>query len=117
MNTLRWILGTLGFVLGGGILLLSVQASALCKMFGTSGNGPLFLGALTVGWGLLLAAIFLPSSKPLLHLAAVAAVGLVGLCLREIFKNGDAPLWFAVAYFVAWFVFYWLAAWHTSPQP
>ncbi len=35
--------------------------------------------------------------------------------LWQILGEGDAPLWFAVAYLAAWFVYDWLAAWRVAP--
>ncbi len=117
MNTLRWILGTIAVVLGGGFVVLVVLGNSFRKSLGASEHGPLFIGLPVLGVALLLAAILFPSSKPLLHIAAVAALGLVGFCLWQIFTQGEAPLWFAVAYCGTWFVYYWLAAWRVAIQP
>jgi hypothetical protein len=111
MNTLRWILGSIAVVLGGGFVILVLLGNAFRKSFGASEHGPLIIGLPVVGVGLLLAAIFFPASKPLLHVAAVAALGLTGFCVWQITAKGEAPLWFAVAYLAAWFGYYWLAAW------
>lgn len=47
----------------------------------------------------------------------MAAIGLVGLCLWIIFKESDPSMWLAVVYLIAWFAYYWLAAWRVAPQP
>ena len=117
MNTQRWILGTIAVLFGGGFVLLVVLGNAFRKSFGASEHGPLFIGLPVLGLVLLLAAILFPSSKPLLHLAAVAALGLVGFCFWQIVCESNVPLWFAVAYLAAWFVYYWHAAWRVVPQP
>mgnify|MGYP001567574712 CR=1 FL=1 len=117
MNTLRWILGTIAALFGGGFVLLALLGNTFRKSFGASEHGPLFIGLPVLGVALLLAAIFCPSCKPLLHIAAVAALGLVGFCLWQIFAEGATPLWFAVAYLAAWFVYYWLAAWRPVLRP
>lgn len=111
MTALRWILGVFAAVFAGGFVFLVFIANGFRRSFGASENGPLFIALPVLGLALLLAAILFPSSKPLLHCAAVAALGLVGFCLWQIFKEGEAPLWFAVVYLAAWFVYYWLAAW------
>jgi len=116
MNTLRWTLGTIVVLFGGGFVFLVVLGKAFRKSFGASEHGPLFIGLPVLGITLLLTAVLFPSSKPLLHFAAVAALGLVGFCLWQIFSEGGTPLWFVVAYLVAWFVYYWHAAWHVVPQ-
>lgn len=115
MNTLRWILGTIAVVVGGGFVILVVLGNAFRKSFGASEHGPLFIGIPVLGIALLLAAILFPSYKPLLHVAAVAALGLVGFCLWQIFSEGGTPLWFAVAYLALWFIYYGLAVWRVAP--
>lgn len=117
MNTLRWILGTIAVFFGGGFALLVVLGNAFRKSFGASEHGPLFIGLPVLGLALLLAAILFPASKPLLHIAAVAALGLIGFCLWQIFSESAVPLWFAIAYLAAWFIYYWHAAWRITPQP
>lgn len=117
MNALRWSLGIIAVLFGGGFVLLAVAGNAFRKSFGASEHGPLFIGLPVFGLALLLAAILFPSSKPLLHIAAGAAVGLVGFCLWQIFSESAVPLWFAIAYLAAWFVYYWHAAWRVVPQP
>ena len=117
MTALRWILGLIAAFFGGGFVFLVVLSNAFRKSFGASEHGPLFIGLPVVGIGLLLAAILFPASKPLLHIAAVAALSLIGFCLWQIFAHGEIPLWFAVVYLVAWFIYYWLAAWRVAPQP
>ncbi len=117
MNTLRWILGTIAVLFGGGFVILVLLGNAFRKSFGASEHGPLFIGLPVLGLALLLAAILFPANKPLLHIAAVAALGLVGFCLWQVFDAGEAPLWFAIVYLGAWFVYYWLAAWRVVPQP
>jgi hypothetical protein len=116
MNTLRWILGSIAVVIGGGFVFLVLLGNAFRKSFGASEHGPLFIGLPVVGIALLLAAILFPSSKPLLHIAAVAALGLIAFCVWQIFSQGEVPLWFAVAYLAAWLVYYWLAAWRITSQ-
>ncbi|MGC3956686.1 MAG: hypothetical protein QM813_01595 [Verrucomicrobiota bacterium] len=117
MNTLRWILGTIAVLFGGGFVALCLLGNAFRKSFGASEHGPLFVGLPLAALGLLLAAILAPSSKPLLHVAALAAAGLIGFCLWQIFAHGEIPLWFAVTYLGTWFGYYWLAAWRVVPQP
>ncbi|HMP84220.1 MAG TPA: hypothetical protein PKA41_16095 [Verrucomicrobiota bacterium] len=102
MNTLRWILGSIAVVLGGGFVILVLFGNAFRKSFGASEHGPLFIGLPVIGVGLLLAAILFPSSKPLLHVATAATAGLVGFCGWQIFAKDEAPLWFAVEHPAAW---------------
>jgi hypothetical protein len=117
MNALRWILGTIGGVFGVGFVFLAIIGSGFRKSFGASENNPLLVALPVLGIVLLLAAIFFPTSKPLLHTAAAAALGLVGYFVWQIFKEAEAPFWFAIAYLAAWFVYYWLAAWRSvSPS-
>lgn len=117
MNALRWMLGLIAALFAGGYVALVLMANAFRRSVGASANGPLFIVLPVLGIALLLAAILFPSNKPLLHGAALAAVGLAGFCLWQIFRDGAAPLWFAVVYLAAWFVFYWLAAWRVAQQP
>jgi len=117
MNTLRWMLGSIAVVLGAGFVILVLLGNAFRKSFGASEHGPWFIGLPALGIALLLSAILFPSSKPLLHIAALAALGLAGFCLWQIVGEGETPLWFAIAYLVAWFVFYGLAAGRGTTQP
>lgn len=117
MNTLRWILGSIAVLFGGGFVVLVALGNAFRKSFGASEHGPLFTLLPVLGVAVLLATLVFPACKPLLHVAALAALGLIGFCLWQILGEGGAPLWFAVAYFVAWLVYYWLAAWRTAPAP
>jgi len=117
MNALRWILGLIaaGFVVG--FVALTFLGNAFRKSFGASELSPFFIALPVVGMALLLAAIVFQTHKPLLHLAAAAACGLVVFCLWQIFSEGEAPLWYAVAYLAVWFVFYGLAAWRDGTPP
>lgn len=117
MTTLRWILGMIAVLFVGGFVFLVLVANGFRKSFGASEYSPMFIALPVIGMLLLLGGVAFPFSKPLLHTAAVAAVGLVCFCLWQIFREGDAPLWFAIAYLAAWFVYYWHAAWRVVPQP
>lgn len=102
MTALRWILGVIASVFTGGFAFLVIISNGFRKSLGASEHGPLFIGLPVAALALLLAALLYPACKPLLHCAAVAAFGLVGFCLWQIFKEGEAPLWFAVVYLAAW---------------
>lgn len=116
MSLLRWTLGLIGLVFGVGFVTLAVLGSAFRKSFGASGHSALFIGLPTLGVALLLAAILFPTHKPLLHIAALTALGLAALCLWQIVGEGATPLWFAIGYLGVWFVYYWLAAWRGTAQ-
>lgn len=117
MNPLRWILGSIAVALGGGIVFLAIISNAFRKSFGASPNGSLVLVLPLAALGVLLAALLFPACKPLLHVAAVAAVGLVGVCLWQIVAESAMVLWLALVYLAAWFTFYWLAAWRGPAAP
>jgi len=117
MNALRWILGSVAVLVGGGFVALALLGNAFRKSFGASARAPGFVILPVLGLALLLAAIVFPASEPLLHLAAISALGLFSFCIRQIFGEGETPLWFAVAYLAMWFVYYWLAAWSMTLQP
>jgi hypothetical protein len=111
MITLRWILGAVIVLLIGGFLFLFMVASGLRKSFGASENHPLLAILPVVAAGLLLAGLLLPASKPLLHAAAVAAVGLIGFCVWMLIRESATVLWFGLFYLCVWLVYYGLAAW------
>ena len=117
MNALRWILGSIAVALGGGFVFLVIISNAFRKSFGASTKGPLVLVLTLAALGLLLAALLFPACKPLLHLAAVAAVGLVGFCIWQMVAESALVLWLALIYLAAWFAFYWLAAWRVPAAP
>lgn len=116
MTALRWILGVIAAVFAGGFVFLVLVTNGFRRSFGASEHGPLFIGLPVVALALLLAALVVPACKPLLHLAAVAAAGLVAFCVWQIRAEGEG-LWFALVYLAAWFVYYWLAAWRTAGPP
>lgn len=117
MNALRWILGSITLLFGGGFVFLMIVGNAFRKSFGASETSPLVIVLPLIGFALLFGAILFPGSKALLHTAAVAALGLAGFCLWIIFKESAPSMWLAVVYLIAWFAYYWLAAWRVAPQP
>ena len=117
MNVLRWILGSIALALGGGFVFLVIISNAFRRSFGASPNGALLLILPLVALGVLLAALLFPACKPLLHVAAVAAVGLVGFCIWQMVAESATVLWLALLYLAAWFAFYWLAAWRVAAAP
>ena len=117
MNALRWILGSITVLFGSGFVFLMIVGSAFRKSFGASETSPLVVVLPLLGFLLLFGAILFPGSKLILHAAAMAAIGLVGFCLWIIFKESALSMWLAVGYLIAWFAYYWLAAWRVAPQP
>lgn len=116
MNALRWILGSITVLFGGGFVFLMIVGNAFRKSFGASETSPLVVVLPLLGFALLFGAILFPGSQPLLHTAAVTALGLVGFCLWIIFKESDPTMWLAVVYLIVWFIYYSLAAWRGAPQ-
>jgi hypothetical protein len=111
MLALRWILGlTIGF-LGGGYLFLFLVSNGFRSSFGGSKNNPLLAILPLLAAGLLLASVIFPAQKTLLHLAAVAAVGIVGFCVWQMISESAVVVWFGIIYVGVWFIFYWHAAW------
>lgn len=114
MNTLRWILGLIILLLSGGYLALLMFSNELRKSFGASENN-LFLAMLPlVAVGVLFAALVWPASRILLHLGALAATGLIGVCVWQMISESATILCFVILYLVLWLVFYWWAAWGTA---
>ena len=115
MNIFRCILGSIAVVACVGFVALVMLANVARSLLSAPEYGPLFIVLPVVGGGILVAAISFPANKPLLHIAAVAAAGLVGFFVwQTIAEGGGMWLWFA--YLAAWFVYYYLAAWHVEPQ-
>jgi hypothetical protein len=117
MLALRWLLGLIGVGFAGGFLLLAVLGNAFRQTFGASPNGLLFIGAPLLALGLLLAAVLAPHWRPLLHLAAAAALGLAAFCLWQIVAEAAVVLWLGLLYLALWGWFYWNAAWGTAAVP
>jgi len=111
MITLRWILGAVIVLLISGYLFLFMVASGFRKSFGASEIHPLLAILPVAAAGLLLAGLLLPANKPLLHVAAVAAVGLIGFCVWMLIREAATVLWFGIFYLCVWLVYYGLAAW------
>lgn len=60
---------------------------------------------------LLLGALFAPHNRPLLHCAAIAALGLAGYAISRMARQSTALMLFAVVYVGAWMFYYWHSAW------
>ena len=110
MMALRWSLGTIAAVCGAGWVLLALWAEGFRRSFGASGVGTLKLVVPPAVLALVLATVLMPSNRWLLHACAVVfalvAAGLV-FVLRESLFVGIVGL----AFFAAWFVFWWRALW------
>lgn len=117
MNTFRWVLGSITLLFGSGFVLLMIIGNGFRKSFGASENSLLSFLPAALAFILLFASIVCPTHRPLLHTAAIAAVGLVAYCFWLIVKEGDAPVSLALIYFTAWFSYYWLAAWRNPTLP
>jgi hypothetical protein len=111
MIALRWILGAVIVLLIGGFLFLFMVASGFRKSFGGSENNPLLAILPVAAAVLLLAGLLLPANKPLLHAAAVAAVGLIGFCVWMLIREAATVLWFGIFYLCVWLVYYGLTVW------
>jgi hypothetical protein len=116
MTALRWTLGIILTLAGGGFMLLSVIAGNFRKSFGASDVNPLITILPVVGMALLLAALIFPAKRVLVHTAAAAAIGMIVLCVWQLISEAATFLWISLLYLVAWLVFYWHAAWST-PVP
>lgn len=114
MNTLRWILGAVLVLVGGGFVVLSVIGGGFRKSFGASPVGPLVTLLPLLGMALLLAGLVWPSARLLLHAGAGAAVVLTGLCVWQIVAESATILIAAILYLALWLVFYWQAAWRAA---
>jgi hypothetical protein len=111
MNTLRWALGIVLALLGGGYLALLVFSNGFRRSFGASGNSILFVILPLAAMAMLFAPLVLPTNRTLLHLGAIAAVAMIGLCLWQIISDSAIVLWFAILYLVLWLWFYASTAW------
>ena len=93
--------------LGGGFLLLTMVANGFRKSFGSSEMNPLIQILPIAAMVILLAGLMTPSSKLLLHIGAVAAIGLIGFCVWNMVYEAATSLGFAVLYLLVWLYFYW----------
>jgi hypothetical protein len=112
MTALRWVLGLIILLLGGGYLFLFVVSNGFRRSFGASENNPLLAILPLAAAAILLAALVWPGNRMLLHLGAVAAVGLIGFCVWQMISESATVLLFGILYLAVWLVFYWMAAWH-----
>lgn len=111
MNTLRIVLGTILVLVGVGFTALVVFGRGFRSGFGASDVHPLVVLLPYAGMALLLAGLIFAGHRPLLHVAAIAAVGLVGYCVWQIVSESATILWFGLIFLALWFVFYAHAAW------
>lgn len=106
MLAFRWILGLLAVGLGGGFVFLVLVGNALRRSFGASPKGPYVPVLPLLAILLLVAGLIAPHCRPLLHLAAIAALGLAVACVWQIVTDAAVVLWLGVGYLALWFVFY-----------
>jgi hypothetical protein len=114
MTALRWILGSILVLAGGGFIFLSVVGDGFRKSFGASPVNPLITLAPFLAMLLMLLALIFPANKMLLHAAAVAAVTLAGFCTWQMVIKSGPDLAIALLYLAGWLVFYWQSAWPAS---
>ncbi len=104
---LRWVLVVITAILVVGYFLLALVGNSFRRSFGASELGALVVGVPLLVGGLILATLFCPTQKLLLHATALVVLPLVASCLwlmkESVFTGGCG-----LAYFGAWLVFYWL---------
>lgn len=106
MLALRWCLGVVAGLLGGGFLTLFFVSNGFRRSFGASENSPLLAILPLAALGLLVAGVIAPGSRLLLHVAALTALGLLGFCVWQLIKEAATVMWLALFYLTAWLVFY-----------
>jgi hypothetical protein len=111
MTTMRWILGGILVFFAGGLVVLSMVAGGFRKSFGASAINPLIVALPLIAFAVLFAGVLFPASRSILHAGAVAAVGLIGLCVWQIIADSAVVLFFGIAYLILWLIYYWIAAW------
>ena len=107
MTVLRWTLGLLLGGLGAGFLFLITVANGFRKSFGSSAINPALVALPFVAAAVLLAALISPSNRLLLNVAAILAVGLIGLCIWQLVVDSATVMWWAIFYLLLWLYFYW----------
>lgn len=114
MLTLRILLGAILVFFCGGYFVLATVARGFRQSFGASPLSILVVILPIAGMVLLIAALIFSAERMLLHVAAGAAVGLVGFCIWQIVSEGAGVLVLALIVLAAWFYYYW-AAIHMAP--
>lgn len=107
MPGLRWFLGLILVVVGGGFAALSVIGSGFRKSFGASPASTLVTVVPVIAILLLLAGLISPANRILLHAGAIAAIVMIGVCVWFIFSESAPSLWLAVCCLIGWLYFYW----------
>ncbi len=113
---LRWILGIVTALVGGGWLALVVLADGFRRSFGASENGPLIaIGPMLVA-ALLLASLVAPGQRFLLHSTAVVVVAMALGSLWLLTESTGLGV-SGLLYCGLWFLFYWRAGWTPAAMP
>lgn len=107
LTVLRWTLGLLLGALGAGFLVLITVANGFRKSFGSTAINPVLVALPFVAAAVLLAALIAPTNRLLLNVAAVTAVGLIGLCIWQLIADSATVMFWAIAYLLLWLYFYW----------
>ncbi len=104
---LRWTLGLIIVVLGGGFFVLTTVASGFRKSFGASELNPLLQIVPIAAMLVLLAGVIAPSNRILLHVGAVCAVAMMGYCIWTMIFESAEVVWLGLIYMAVWLYFYW----------
>lgn len=105
MQALRWMLGVVAVVVGGGWLAMAALGSGFRSSFGASAVGLLTQLGPVVVMGLALASVVAPQNRVLLHATAVVlGAACVGLLL--VFRESAFVAVAGLLYCAAWFLFY-----------
>ncbi|MBZ0151521.1 MAG: hypothetical protein IT456_25270 [Planctomycetes bacterium] len=106
MLALRWIMGSILVFLGGGFACLVMVSNGFRRSLGASPVHVLFVALPMIGMALLLAALIAPTHRALLHVAAGAAVLLVGFAIWQLIAEAAVVMWWGLLYLAVWFAFY-----------
>lgn len=106
MMALRWLLGIATVGVLAGLVVLAVVARGFRRSFGASPTNVLLVVLPVAALVLLLAGVLWPEQRVLLHVGAVAAIGLIALCFAEMSTIATV----GIAYCALWLVYYGLVA-------
>jgi hypothetical protein len=113
MTGLRWMLGIVTGVVGVGWLVFVMGADKFRASFGAQGNAPLKTIVPVAVAILILATVFMPEKRLLLHITALVVAGILVasvLLARETVFVATV----GVIYCLCWLLYYYRAVW-SSP--
>jgi len=110
MTGLRWLIGIVTSLVALGAVILTFMGGGFRRSFGASDNSAVIVAVVVLFAGVVVASVVWPDRRPLMHVGAVA---MLGLCVACVFVARQTVFVATVGVFYAamWFILYYRTIW------